>query len=283
MLDVPVPALPPGREIELAGRGQTFVREVEGPPGAPTVLLLHGWTATADLNWFTCFSTLGQRFRVVAMDHRGHGRGIRSRRRFRLTDCADDAAALVDELGTGPVIAVGYSMGGPVAQLLWRRHPATVRGLVLCATSRNFATTGQERLLAAGMGGLALGARVVPRIVQRRLADRVVGSRFEEDSLGAWAMAEMQRHSWPAVLEAVQSLGRYDARPWIGEVDVPTAVVAMRRDQVVNPRRQLALHQSIPDASLHVVDGDHTACATAPGRFLGALVPACEDVARRSR
>ena len=49
----------------------------------------------------------------MALDHRGHGRGIRSRRPFRLEDCADDAAALIDELGLGPVTAVGYSMGGP--------------------------------------------------------------------------------------------------------------------------------------------------------------------------
>jgi 3-oxoadipate enol-lactonase len=239
--------------------------------------------ARSSLNWFPSFRTLGQRFNVVAMDHRGHGRGIRSRRRFRLSDCADDAAALIDELGTGPVIAVGYSMGGPVAQLLWRRHPEAVRGLVLCATSRSFANSNQERFMFAGLGGLALGARAVPRAVQRRLAQRVVGSRFDEAPMAAWAMSEMQRHSWHAILEAAQSLGRFDSRPWIGEVDVPAAVVAMRRDQLVSPQRQLALHRSIPDATLHVVDGDHTVCATAPGRFLGQLVPACESVARRSR
>jgi pimeloyl-ACP methyl ester carboxylesterase len=48
-----------GHDVELPGRGRTFVREVAGPPGAPTVILLHGWTATADLNWFTCFAPLG--------------------------------------------------------------------------------------------------------------------------------------------------------------------------------------------------------------------------------
>ncbi|MFM7890740.1 MAG: alpha/beta hydrolase, partial [Actinomycetota bacterium] len=51
---------PQGHEVELIGRGRTFVREVAGPRGAPTVILLHGWTATADLNWFTCFEPLGE-------------------------------------------------------------------------------------------------------------------------------------------------------------------------------------------------------------------------------
>ena len=65
---------------------------------------------------------------MIAPDLRGHGHGLRSRRVFRLADCADDCAATLVELGTGPVIAVGYSMGGPVAQLLWRRHRDLVVG-----------------------------------------------------------------------------------------------------------------------------------------------------------
>ena len=80
------PDLPPGAAMLLPGRGTTFVRTVTGPVGAPTVVLLHGWTATADLNWFTCYEALGEHFRVVALDHRGHGRGIRSRKAFRLED-----------------------------------------------------------------------------------------------------------------------------------------------------------------------------------------------------
>ncbi|MGV3760288.1 MAG: alpha/beta fold hydrolase, partial [Actinomycetota bacterium] len=116
------PVLLPGGPLELPGRGTTFVRHHPAPPGAPTVLLLHGIGVTADANWFTAYPALAERYGVVALDHRGHGRGIRTRRPFRLTDCADDAAALLDVLGdTGPVIACGYSMGGPVAQLLWRR------------------------------------------------------------------------------------------------------------------------------------------------------------------
>src|SRR5690606_5350054 len=123
----------------LAERGPLFVRDIAGPPGAPTVVLLHGWTASADLNWFTCYQPLSEHVRIVAFDHRGHGRGLRSRRTFRLEDCADDVAAVADELGIESFVPVGYSMGGPVAQLLWQRHRARVDGLVLCATAPYFA------------------------------------------------------------------------------------------------------------------------------------------------
>src|SRR5829696_6288014 len=85
--DVDRPAVPTGRYVWLAGRGRTFVRELAGPAGAPTVVLLHGWTATADLNWWASYTPLSEHFNVVALDHRGHGRGIRSTAPFRLEQC----------------------------------------------------------------------------------------------------------------------------------------------------------------------------------------------------
>ena len=135
---VGAPPLPMGRRINLPGRGTIFVREVAGPPGAPTVVLLHGWIASGGLNWYHVFGPLSEHFNVIAPDLRGHGRGIRSPRRFKLRDCANDVAALVRHLDTGPVIAVGYSMGGPVAQLLWREHRDLVSGLVLRDEARGW-------------------------------------------------------------------------------------------------------------------------------------------------
>ncbi len=157
------PPLPPGRRLKLPGRGTTFIREMEGPAGAPTLVLLHGLGVSADLNWFRCYDALGRRYRVIAMDHRGHGRGIRSSRPFRLADCADDVAAVADELGIDQFIPVGYSMGGPITQLVWRRHADRVAGLVLCATSRSFTPRrASDRLLLTSLLGLSAAARLTP-------------------------------------------------------------------------------------------------------------------------
>jgi len=273
--------LPPGRHVELPGRGRTFVREVEGPPGASTLLLLHGWTATSDLNWFGCYEALGRQYHVVALDQRGHGRGLHSRKPFRLVDCADDAAALVRELGLGPVIVVGYSMGGLVAQLVWQRQRDVVDGLVLCATSRMFIRSFKERRRFILLGAAAVASRVLPRGMTAETIARVVSARSTAGPFEGWAADELRRHDWTAVLEAGRALGHFDSRPWIGGVDVPTAVVAPMRDTMVSPRRQLALARSIPGARFHPVQGDHTVCSTHPHRFVPVLLDACADVSAR--
>ena len=113
--------------------------------GAETVLPLHGIGMTTDLNWGGSFAMLRQRFLVLAPDLRGHGRSGSPSHSFRLEACADDVVALAEALGIEHFIAVGYSMGGLVAQLLWRRHPERISRLVLCASSLRFLGTPAER------------------------------------------------------------------------------------------------------------------------------------------
>ena len=129
--------VPPGRVVDLPGRGSTYVVDVPGGDGGPPLFLLHGLVASTYLNWFPAFTALSPHFRVLGMDLRGHGRGIPlGRRRFRLADCADDAVAVADALGIERIIPVGYSLGGPVAQMVWRRHPDRVAGLVRRTSAR---------------------------------------------------------------------------------------------------------------------------------------------------
>jgi pimeloyl-ACP methyl ester carboxylesterase len=275
--DGPGPTFAPGRHIELPRRGRTFIRELPGPEGAPTVLLLHGWCATGGLNWFQAFDLLGTRYRVVAPDLRGHGRGLRSRRVFRIADCADDCAALLVELGTGPVIAVGYSMGGPVAQLLWRRHRDLVSGLVLCATSAGFMPNRGQRLSSQSAMLSAVAAARVATLT--RNVPSVPAWGVKPTRLPSWIADETRRHDWRAIVEAGHSISTYHANRWIGEVDVPTAVVCTSRDRGVRPDLQLALADAIPGATVHRIDEGHLACAMP--EFGHVVRSACDSVSAR--
>jgi 3-oxoadipate enol-lactonase len=274
-------ALPPGRLIDIPSRGQTFIREIKGPDNAPTLMLLHGWTATADLNWFTCFEELGKHFNVVALDHRGHGQGIRSRSSFRLEDCADDVVALADVLGINTFIPVGYSMGGIIAQLIWKQHEHRVNGLVLCSTAPIFAKSREERLGFLGLTGLATIARFTPTQTVDWITEQVYLQRKAE-GMDQWALEEMSGHDWRQILEAGKEIGSFNSLKWLSSVDVPTSVVITTQDQVIPPERQQRLLDLLKDVDVHLVDGGHNAIYTEQRTYVPKLVAACASVYQRS-
>jgi 3-oxoadipate enol-lactonase len=219
---------------------------------------------------------------VIALDHRGHGRGIRSRKTFRLEDCADDAVAVCDVLGIDRFIPVGYSMGGPIAQLIWKRHRQRTAGLVLCATSSYFSTSREERLSFLGLSGLAAMARLTPLQARQWLTDQFYLQR-KTDQWEPWALHEAARHDWRAVLEAGRAIGNFSSREWIGDIDVPTSTLITMRDRVVPVRRQIRLFEAIPDAEAFRVDADHDAVVANAKQFVPTLLRACRSVVERAR
>ena len=249
-----------------------LVRDFGGSPGAPTVILLHGWTASADLNWYRSYRALGEHYRVVAFDHRGHAAGLRTKKAFRLEDCADDAADIASALGIDSFIPVGYSMGGPIAQLLWRRHPDRVDGLVLCATAPFFSNRRPERLSFLGLAGLATVARYTPEQAREWLTEQVYLQRKSEQ-WAPWAIEEAASHDWRTVLEAGKAIGRFSSADWIGDVDVPTSVLITMTDRVIPLARQVKLFEMISQAEAFRVDGDHDAAVAHADRFVPDTPP----------
>ena len=228
--------LPPARTVQLPGRGEVFLRDTGGD-GEP-VMLLHGWMVSADLNWWGTYDALVQAgYRVLAIDHRGHGRGMRALAPFTLLDCAADAAAALRELALAPAVVIGYSLGGAVAQLLARDHPDVVTGAVLCATAAHWQDPATRRTWRA-MGALGLMLSVAPRATYG-LGFRRAG--YHDSRATAWMQSEMMRNSSRDVAEAGRELGRFDSRAWLGSVQVPVATVITTKDEVVPPSKQREL------------------------------------------
>lgn len=282
---LPWARIPAGRTVELPGRGSTFVTDTPGPTrDAPTIVLLHALGCTGLLTWYPAVEPLSRRFRVVTLDQRWHGQGIRSEE-FSLYDCADDVAALLDALGLESVVVGGYSMGGVVAQRVWRQHPDRVRGLVLAATSDRFQLNVAERAFFAAMGASMLATRGVSRsrtaVRAARSAARALDLRPTD--VHDWALHEFRSTSPWAVGQALAALGRHHSRPWLGRIDVPVAVVVTQHDHVIWPGRQVALARSIPGATTHEVDGGHAACVLEAEKFVPVLQEAAATVHARQR
>ena len=115
-------------------------------------------------------------------------------------------------------------MGGPIAQLVWRRHRSRVDGLVLCATAARFASSAGPSARLRGLGGLAMASRLTPPAVQRRFVTGWCrGARRAGPSSG-----RANRCAATTSLPCSRRRGRsasFSSTKWIGSIDVPTAVV----------------------------------------------------------
>ena len=263
-----LPWLPPGRLVAVAGRGEVFVRHHQHPdPTAPTLLLLHGWTASADLQFFMAYQQLAAAYSFVAVDHRGHGRGVRTTDVFRLEDAADDAAGVVRALGIDRVVTVGYSMGGPISLHLARRHPELVAGLVVEATALEWRARWSDRLRwrMVPLLGSVLRSWTYPHLLHRGVTRMLVpGNPLRP--VAPWLAAEARRGDPMAIVQAGRALSRYDARPWAHELDRPAAALITTRDRLVVPRRQRQLAGAL-GAHARELAGDHLAPWEQPTEF----------------
>jgi 3-oxoadipate enol-lactonase len=233
---VPPIEMPPARTVRVPDRGEFFIRDTGGD-GA-VVMLLHGWMATADLNWWAAYADLvNAGYRVLAIDHRGHGRGLRALVKFRLSDCAGDAAAVLRTLDGAPAVVVGYSMGGAIAQLVARDHPDVADGVVLSGTAQHWQDQASRRAFRT-MGAFGLMLSLAPRSTLRAGLRR---AGISESDQTVWLESELMRHSARDMAEAGRELGRFDSRPWLGAVRPPVAVVVTTRDELVPVPKQREL------------------------------------------
>jgi 2-succinyl-6-hydroxy-2,4-cyclohexadiene-1-carboxylate synthase len=195
----------------------------------PTVLLLHGFTHTGS-SWDPVVAALGERYRVLAPDIRGHGAAAD-------VDPATLEALLadIDGLAPGePFVLVGYSMGGRIALHAAIAKPARIRRLVLIGASPGIAdATDREQR----------------RLADERLADDVERSTIEEFA-GRWARtpvlagmpadvaecvaADRLRNKPSGLARALRGLGT-GALPslWdrLGELPMPVTLVVGERDR----------------------------------------------------
>lgn len=280
---VPQVEVPEGQWVDLPRRGRTWLTDV-GPRDAQPIVLLHAVGCTGMLTWFPTVPELSQHHRVITFDQRWHGRGIMSEE-FSLHECADDVAALIHELGLERPIVAGYSMGGVIAQRVWRQHPELVGGLVLAATTDHFRVTAAEmafhQTMELGMGALRTLSR--SRVAGAAAIRTAQALQIGPTDTGQWAIAQWRSTSPWAVGQAVAALGRHNSTPWLGRVDVPTAVVVTTKDRVMPAERQRAIAARIPGATVHEAACGHAGCVLQADRFVPAFLEAVATVQARVR
>jgi 2-succinyl-6-hydroxy-2,4-cyclohexadiene-1-carboxylate synthase len=216
-----------------------------------TLVLLHGFTQTRQ-SWRRTTAALGGRYRALAPDLPGHGMAA-ERRPASFAACAAYVRALAD----GPIVLVGYSMGGRIALYTALALPGLVHRLVLVGASPGIADAAErdERRRADE----ALAARIETMDIAAFATEWGGQELFagQEARVAAAAHADRLRNTPAGLAAALRGLGTGVMPPlWdrLGQLTMPVTLVAGERDArfcAIAGR----MAPAIPDCRVEVVDG----------------------------
>lgn len=234
-----------------------------------TVVLSHALGCDLTM-WDALANRLAADCRVIAYDHRGHGSSDAPAGAYSMADLADDAARLLRELDTGPVVWIGLSMGGMAGQELALRHPSLVGALVLAHTTSGYPDAARD-----------LWRQRITTVQERgidAIADAVMGRYFHEGFRSAHP-ATVARFRRRLVTTDVQgyigccaAVGGVDTTARLGQIAVPTLVLAGELDQGTPVEMARTLADGIPDARLQVLTGaSHLGAIEQAGAFAAAV------------
>jgi 3-oxoadipate enol-lactonase len=221
------------------------------PSGRPAVLLLHGLGADGS-SWTLQLPALSQAgYRPLAIDAPGFGGSPYDGRGWNIRRVATQLADLIGELHAGPAHVVGLSMGGVIAQQFALDFPQWSKKLVLVSTFcvlRPEQLNGWVYFLTRAAAVLTLGLQAQAQVVARRLFPNPQDQVLREMYIAVVLQADPR-----AYRKAMLSLGLFDSRKRLEEIQAPTLVITGVQDTTVTPARQKILADGIPGARQELI------------------------------
>jgi 3-oxoadipate enol-lactonase len=215
--------------------------------------------------WDQLLPLLPQGLRLLRFDKRGHGLSDFGGP-FTIEDLADDAIALVEAQAAGPVVFVGLSVGGLIAQAFAAKRPDMLRGLVLSNTAAKIGSTEmwEARIAAIRSGGLA---SIADPVMERWFAPAFRAT----PAMIPWRnmMARTHEGAYVATCEAISAA---DYRADAAKIHIPTLVIGGEFDGSTPPAVVTDTAGLIQGASLEIIPGAaHLPCVEKPEAYAELL------------
>ncbi|GAA0284555.1 3-oxoadipate enol-lactonase [Cryptosporangium japonicum] len=245
---------------------------VDSAPMDAPVLVLGNSIGTNQGMWAPLIPTFAQRFRVLAVETRGHGGSEVLPGPYSIADLGGDFLAVFDELGLATVRYAGLSIGGMIGMWLASHAPDRVEKLALVCTSAHLPPA----------SGWISRAQTVRAEGTGAIAELAVGRWFTEgfrerspDQVKA-AIAMLEATSDEGYAGCCEAIAGMDLRPDLHRITADTLVIAGADDPATPPSHSEAIVESVPGAHLQIVpDASHLATLEQPDTIatliMGAL------------
>lgn len=254
--------------MKVTVNGIAINYRVDGISDGPWVTF--GNSLLTDLSiWDEQVNALGDRFRILRYDHRGHGDTDASSGRYSFDLLAADAVGLLDALSIERTHFVGISMGGTTGALLASRHPGRIRTLTMCDCRPRSTPASQalwqDRYEFARLKG-------VEPVVEPTLTSWFAADFLQASADLTFALRSMMAAtSLDGYLGCVAALQNYDLRSTIDELALPMLLLAGSNDGNA-PAVLSELSTRLPDATFAVVsDAGHISNVEGSAQFTALL------------
>ena len=270
-------------EVAVAGHRWTVAQADDAPPGAATLVMLHGFTGSKE-NWYPLAAKLRGRYRMLVPDLPGWGASERKPEDdYGFVAQAERVADFIRAQSPGkPVVLLGHSMGGGIAALVAARHPELVAKVgLLDAAGVRFNDNQFGLDVLAGSNPFA----VTDAQSLRRYID-IVFHREDAKPWIPWPASRglIAKRKQDAAFEqsVLERIGRGPERFAPGEaaaaIRQPALLLWGRQDAVIDPSALDLYAALMPQArTLLVDDAGHMALMEQPLTVANAVVELIED------
>jgi pimeloyl-ACP methyl ester carboxylesterase len=252
--------------------------------GPETIVFAHGLLWSGEM-FAAQVAEFSKRYRCVTFDFRGQGKSPVAAAGYGIDDLTNDAVALIETLGLGPVHFAGLSMGGFVAMRIGARRPDLVRSLILMETSAGPEPpekVGKYKQL--GFVGRWLGFG----LVAGQVMPIMFGQTYINDSA-----RKAERDHWRARMIANDRVGVQRAlaavtdRPSIegelGKIVAPTLVIVGDEDVATVPAKAEQIRDGIAGSKLVVIPhAGHSSTIEEPQAVNAAIASFLAEVSART-
>jgi 3-oxoadipate enol-lactonase len=248
-------------------RGEPFNIQVDGPGGAP-VLLLSNSLGTNLSMWDPQIPDWSKSFRVVRYDSRGHGRSTANDKPYSMAMLGADALAILDHLGIATAHWCGLSKGGMVGQWLATHAGKRLNRVVLANTG---ARMGPPELWNGRISNVRQNG--MAGLVQPTL-ERWFSKEFRETDTHTVARVSAMLETTPPLgyANCCAAIRDMDQREPIRAIENPVLVIIGKVDPATPPAAGRLIADAIPGAKAIELDAAHLSNLEQPAAFTKAAL-----------